>query len=333
MDGRDRGSDFGAMKRRHEYFLLLSGFCPPAPRADGLRLRAYQAEDLQNLAALMLEAYRGTVDSEGEALEDAIREVEGWLAGSHGGPALPEVSRLAFDDAQLVGACLAAEWPWLQMPGINQVMTHPEWKNRGVGRQLLTEVLQALSAAGYEEVRSVITEGNIPSERLFARLGFRNVVTAAEVLLRPATPDDASGVADVYLASRRVLLPFAPLAHPPDEVRKWIAEVLLPAGGVTVATVQKEIVGMMALSRRDEADWITHLYLHPKATGHGIGSRLLARALEELGPRIRLYTFQENMPARRFYERHGFQAIAFGDGSGNEERCPDVLYELNRTPE
>jgi ribosomal protein S18 acetylase RimI-like enzyme len=109
--------------------------------------------------------------------------------------------------------------------------------------------------------------------------------------------------------------------------------VLLPAGGVTVATVQKEIVGMMALSRRDEADWITHLYLHPKATGHGIGSRLLARALEELGPRIRLYTFQENMPARRFYERHGFQAIAFGDGRGNEERCPDVLYELNRTPE
>jgi ribosomal protein S18 acetylase RimI-like enzyme len=42
---------------------------------------------------------------------------------------------------------------------------------------------------------------------------------------------------------------------------------------------------------------------------------------------IRLYTFQENDGARRFYERHGFRAIEFGDGSNNEENCPDVLYE------
>jgi hypothetical protein len=30
--------------------------------------------------------------------------------------------------------------------------------------------------------------------------------------------------------------------------------------------------------------------------------------------------------ARRFYERHGFTAIAFDGGSGNEEGCPDVRY-------
>ncbi len=43
---------------------------------------------------------------------------------------------------------------------------------------------------------------------------------------------------------------------------------------------------------------------------------------------IRLYTFQANLGARRFYSRHGFVAIEFGDGRANEERCPDVLYEL-----
>jgi GNAT superfamily N-acetyltransferase len=318
------------MKKRHEYFLGLSGFCPPTERADGLQTRSCLTGDVQSLAELMLEAYRGTVDYEGESLEDAVKEVELWLAGARGGPALPDASRLAFDGARLVGACLAADWPWMRAPGIAIVITHPEWKNRGVGRRLLTEVLLTLSESGYEEVRAVITEGNIPSERLFAGLGFRNVVTAAGVLLRPATPEDAAGVAEVYLASRKVFLPFAPLAHPPKDVRKWIAEVLLPSGGVTVATVRAEIIGMMALSRRGEADWITHLYLHPKATGHGLGTRLLARALEELGPRIRLYTFQANAGARRFYERHGFHAIAFSDGEGNEEHCPDVLYELNR---
>jgi ribosomal protein S18 acetylase RimI-like enzyme len=43
---------------------------------------------------------------------------------------------------------------------------------------------------------------------------------------------------------------------------------------------------------------------------------------------VRLCTFQANVRARSFYERHGFKAIAFGDGNSNEERCPDVLYEL-----
>ena len=42
---------------------------------------------------------------------------------------------------------------------------------------------------------------------------------------------------------------------------------------------------------------------------------------------LRLYTFARNEGARRFYERHGFVAVAFGDGSGNQEGEPDVRYE------
>lgn len=59
----------------------------------------------------------------------------------------------------------------------------------------------------------------------------------------------------------------------------------------------------------------------------GIGTLLLQQTLDELMPPIRLYTFQANHTARQFYEKHGFQPIAFSDGSGTEERCPDVLYE------
>jgi hypothetical protein len=42
-----------------------------------------------------------------------------------------------------------------------------------------------------------------------------------------------------------------------------------------------------------------------------------------------LWCFQRNTRARRFYERRGFAPIRFTDGSANEERCPDVLYELS----
>ena len=43
-------------------------------------------------------------------------------------------------------------------------------------------------------------------------------------------------------------------------------------------------------------------------------------------PVSKLHCFQANEGARRFYERHGFRAEAFGDGSGNEEGLPDITY-------
>lgn len=86
---------------------------------------------------------------------------------------------------------------------------------------------------------------------------------------------------------------------------------------------------MMATSIDDHARaWIDHLYLDPASVGRGIGTGLLKLALQTLPRPIRLYSFAENLGARRFYERHGFVPIAFGDGSENEEGCPDVLYEL-----
>jgi ribosomal protein S18 acetylase RimI-like enzyme len=152
----------------------------------------------------------------------------------------------------------------------------------------------------------------------------------ADVTLRPARAADAVEVAAVYLASRRAFLAFAPLVHSDDEVRRWIAEQLIPGGDVTVATQgagRPALVGMLAISRGSDAGWIDQLYLLPFAVRQGLGTRLLERAQAALGSPIRLYTFQANEGARHFYERRGFRALAFGDGSGNEEHCPDVLYE------
>ncbi len=149
----------------------------------------------------------------------------------------------------------------------------------------------------------------------------------ASVQIRAATAGDAERVSDLYLAARRHFLPYAPLAHSEAEVREWIAGTLLPSGGVTVALLAGQIVGMMALSDDGAARWIDQLYLDPSAVNQGIGSALLHAALQQVAPPVRLYTFQANHGARRFYERFGFQPIAFGDGADNEERCPDVLYE------
>lgn len=147
--------------------------------------------------------------------------------------------------------------------------------------------------------------------------------------LRAAQPADAPAIAALLIAARRAHLPYAPIAHPDHDVHRWVAEVLLPTQQVTVATGDDgTLAGVLATTVHDGIGWIEQLYLAPELVGRGLGTRLLQYALAGLPRPVRLHTFAANAGARRFYERHGFRAIGFGDGSGNEERCPDVLYEL-----
>jgi ribosomal protein S18 acetylase RimI-like enzyme len=144
---------------------------------------------------------------------------------------------------------------------------------------------------------------------------------------RPAALADGDSVANVYLRSRRELVACASLAHSDEDVREWIRRVLIPAGGATVAVADGLVVGLLAVSTGPDGSWIDQLYVLPEWVGRGIGSRLLDLARRELLLPIRLYTFQCNQRARCFYESRGFRAIAFGDGSANEEKRPDILYE------
>ena len=153
-------------------------------------------------------------------------------------------------------------------------------------------------------------------------------MTVSVPTMRAALPADAEAVATLLIASRRQHLPYAPLAHGEADLRRWVREQLLPTRGVTVAEDGEGLVGVLAVSQAEGLSWVDQLYLRPGATGQGIGRRLLQHALATLPRPVQLYTFQANTGARRFYERHGFVAVAFGDGSTNEERCPDVLMRL-----
>lgn len=145
-------------------------------------------------------------------------------------------------------------------------------------------------------------------------------MTSANVVLRPAVTSDADNIARVMRASLGSL-PWMPMLHTPEEDRGFVRGHLLPNQRVTIAEVGGRIVGFIAV----EGEWIEQLYLDPAWTGRGIGSRLLALATANM-PVSRLHCFQANDGARRFYERHGFRAEAFGDGFGNEEGLPDITY-------
>lgn len=113
-----------------------------------------------------------------------------------------------------------------------------------------------------------------------------------------------------------------------------MAEALIPAGGTwLMETSNSEPLALLSLSVDDRGcGWIDQLYIRPGQTGQGHGTRLLMHALALLPGPVRLYTFEANEGALRFYARHGFVILARGDGSGNEEGCPDLLMErLART--
>jgi ribosomal protein S18 acetylase RimI-like enzyme len=144
---------------------------------------------------------------------------------------------------------------------------------------------------------------------------------APGIAIRVADAADADALADVYLASFHATYDFS-LAHSDDDVRRWIREVLIPAGGTWVALDGRRVVAMLTVSEAD----LDQLYVAPDQLGRGIGRRLVEHAKELSPAGLTLYTFQVNARARAFYERNGFVAEWFGDGSANEEGQPDVRY-------
>ena len=143
------------------------------------------------------------------------------------------------------------------------------------------------------------------------------------VTLRRADSADAGAVAEVWLRARRAAVPVVPApVHPDDEVRQYFQTVVVPTKETWLAEVDGTAVAVLVL----DGDEVDQLYVDPDWQRRGVGSRLVGLAQARRPDGLALWTFQTNLPARRFYERHGFVAVDWTDGSANEERAPDVRY-------
>ena len=119
-----------------------------------------------------------------------------------------------------------------------------------------------------------------------------------------------------------------------DEGLPWLAGLHTPAEDLAFfrdrvfvacdlwGAIDDELIGFIAF--RD--GWIDHLYVLPHRQGQGVGRALLEIAKAANPSGLLLWTFQRNEHARRFYTKQDFIAVKETDGSGNEEREPDVLY-------
>jgi chorismate mutase/GNAT superfamily N-acetyltransferase len=143
-----------------------------------------------------------------------------------------------------------------------------------------------------------------------------------DLLVRQAGPEDADEIADLYTAARVAAVPQMPPAlHTNAEDRQWVAGRLATADHEAwVAERDGRVVGYALLS----PVWLDHLFVHPEHLGAGIGTVLLdlVKSLRPGG--FALWVFESNVGARRFYARHGLVELERTDGSGNEEKAPDI---------
>ena len=140
--------------------------------------------------------------------------------------------------------------------------------------------------------------------------------------LRAARPGDADEIARLFLIARRHSMGYLPELHSDEETRRWIGNIVLRQCAVTVAVLDRQIVGFAAV----HDGMLEHLYVLPAWHGRGIGDALLSHAKTAAPEGLRLHVFQQNSQARRFYEKRGFGLVELGDGTGNEEKVPDALY-------
>ena len=140
-----------------------------------------------------------------------------------------------------------------------------------------------------------------------------------DLRLRRGTDQDAVAVSALYLRARKAAKATIPMAaHTDDEVRRWIAERVVPHTELWVAEDDGgALVGLLVL----DEDWLHQLYVEPTLTGRGIGSELIGLAKRARPEGLRLWTFESNLGAQRFYERHGFRPIERTAGD-NEEGAP-----------
>lgn len=140
---------------------------------------------------------------------------------------------------------------------------------------------------------------------------------------RSARPDDAPHCAAI-LNDWIDETPWMPRVHSHADVVRHYRETVFAKRDIRVIGDPPQ--GYLATDTAD--GFVTSFYVARSSRNQGLGATLMTDAQDRFDD-LRLWTFQVNTDARRFYAAHGFAEVDETDGD-NEEGLPDVLLHWQR---
>jgi len=135
-------------------------------------------------------------------------------------------------------------------------------------------------------------------------------------MIRPARDLDA-GALGAILSEFVETTDWMPRLHSRAEDISFAAKLI--AGHSVFVWEADHPLGFIALHQNSS----DALYIRKDQRAQGHGSALIQHA-QSIRDDLELWAFQQNIPTRRFYAKHGFSEVKFTDGSGNDEGLPDV---------
>jgi ribosomal protein S18 acetylase RimI-like enzyme len=156
------------MKQRHKLYLTIEH----QNVEEKFVARNITHSDYQSLGNLMLEAYRDTVDYDGESLADSIGEIKGTLEGKYG-TLIESASYIIETDGMSAAAVIFTTNEKEKLPLLTFAMTHPAFKNKGMSKYLIRKGLNSLLDLGYRECFLVVTDGNQPAQSMYEKMSFK----------------------------------------------------------------------------------------------------------------------------------------------------------------
>ena len=144
-----------------------------------------------------------------------------------------------------------------------------------------------------------------------------------DVIITSARPLDAGAIGHILSVSNDAM-PWLPRLHSAAEEIMYAGD-MIEAGWVKVAKREGKVVAFIAR----HSEQIHALYVLPDAQDEGVGTALLQDA-KETCETLRLWSYQANGAAARFYGLRGFIEIERTDGNENDAGLPDILFEWSR---